>query len=100
MIQGECSICSKKMYKLERYPLSICNRCSSKDNVIDANGYHVDFNNTDAGGGFVSLHTINDTIVQKEEHICFVNGIKCYADEARFGGIVIQVYEEKEPGAQ
>ena len=25
-----------------------------------------------------------------EVHECYVNGIKCHADEARFGGIVIQ----------
>lgn len=26
-------------------------------------------------------------------HICFINGVKCYADEARFGGIVIEVIQ-------
>ena len=39
--------------------------------------------------GFISV--INDTI--GEDHECYINNIKCYADEARFGGIVVQLSE-------
>ena len=37
-------------------------------------------------------------LLKKKEHECWVNNgtknIKCYADEARFGGIVIQIMED------
>lgn len=77
---------------MERYPLSVCGTCCSKENIKDASGNPMWFTNTHIFGmGFASLHTIDGVVVQKEEHICFVKGVKCYAEEARFGGIVIQV---------
>ena len=95
METGECPICNTNMRRLIRYPLSICDTCCSKENMKDISGNLVDFANTSIGGGFVSLHTIDGTIIQKEDHICFVKGVKCYAEEARFGGIVIQMYVDK-----
>ena len=93
MEKGKCPICNETLMRLERYPRSICATCASKENLKDASGNPVDYINLHIGGGFASLHTMEDgTIVQKEDHICFVKGVKCYADEARFGGIVIQVY--------
>ena len=67
-----CPICSQQMPYSERYPNSIC-------------GTHYEF------GGFVSYHTVENTIVRRNDGTCFVQGIKCSAGEARMGGIVIQI---------
>ena len=93
MEQGNCPICTTKMDRMVRYPRSICGDCCTKENVKDASGNPVWFANSHPFGmGFVSLHTIDGTVVQKEEHVCYVKGVKCYAEEARFGGIVIQAH--------
>jgi hypothetical protein len=31
-----------------------------------------------------------DTGEAYASHVCYIDGVACYADEARFGGIVIQ----------
>lgn len=46
------------------------------------------FGNTDLSGGFVATYADSGEI--RLAHDCFVRGIHCWADEARFGGIVIQ----------
>ena len=80
-----CPICSSKMSVSARYPNMICHECSEK--TLNEKGEPISFYNKDHTGGFYSL-------VDKEKgnvHDCFVEGHKCYADEARFGGIVIQL---------
>jgi hypothetical protein len=47
------------------------------------------FSNVDLSGGFIA--TFVDTGEEYESHECFVDGVKCHADEARFGGVVIEV---------
>jgi len=39
-------------------------------------------------GGFIAEY--EDTGESYPSHECYVDGIPCYADEGRFGGIVIQ----------
>jgi hypothetical protein len=92
---GTCPICLTEIRRLARYPLSICKTCLLKENIKDVSGNPVDFINTSFEGGFASLHTVDGKVVQKEEHICFVKGVKCYADEGRFGGIVIETYNDE-----
>jgi hypothetical protein len=60
--------------------------------MCDEKGNPVSFENSDAldGSGFISYHQEGNTRVAKEEHVCFLRGIKCYAEEAHLGGIVIQ----------
>lgn len=41
-------------------------------------------------GGFIAGYADNGE--EHGQHICYIDGIKCWADEARFGGIVIQIY--------
>ena len=72
-----------------RYPRMICVQCHNSIKKDEA-GYPVEFQNIDLFGGFQSIHDINGEKVLKKEHFCFINNIHCYADEARFGGIVIQ----------
>ena len=92
----KCPICLDIMdYYTARYPKMICGKCANGDNgkILDSFGNEVSFSNIDIYGGFASHHKINNNdneLVHKNEHICWINTIKCYANEARFGGIVIQ----------
>lgn len=42
-------------------------------------------------GGFEAIAT--DTKEKHPSHICYIEGVECWADEARFGGIVIQTLQ-------
>ena len=85
----QCPICKISMPLSERYPNSICGE--HYDECIDSRGNRVTFENEDEFGGFASYHTVENKIVKRNDGTCFVRGITCYAEEARMGGIVIQV---------
>ena len=87
MKNKNCPICDKNMLHFERYPKMICNECIEL--AVNENEKSIKFYNIDVTGGFISI--VND--VKGEEHECFINNHKCYADEARFGGIVVQLSE-------
>jgi len=94
----KCPLCLGRLLQFSpRYPKAICGKCAASD-ITDSDNNFVSFHNIDLTGGFISRHIINnDNVIEKAEHICWIhNGkenIKCYANEARFGGIVIQVLE-------
>jgi len=76
---------------MERYPNALCPACH-KGPIVDANGNRVTFINTHPlGYGVASEHHENGKIVVKDEPFCFLEGKACYAQEYRFGGIVIQM---------
>jgi hypothetical protein len=50
------------------------------------------FSNESFSGGFIAQYA--DTGEARDSHLCFVDGVKCRADEARFGGIIIQPVED------
>ena len=87
MKNKNCPICDKNMIYLERYPKMICHECVLL--ATTENGETIKFYNIDHTGGFLSI--VNN--VKGEIHECLVNNLKCYADEARVGGIVIQLSE-------
>jgi hypothetical protein len=88
----KCPICSTEVQFSERYPKYVCFDCEAK--ATDENKRPLNFNNTTMlGGGFAAEYA--DTGERREGHICYIDGIKCRADEARFGGIVIQTYGEE-----
>lgn len=74
--------------------------CLTKYPPVDKLGRSISFTNVDMFGGFVSKIVLEDggELIGKE-HVCYVNSKECYADEYRFGGIVVQVvsqsHEEK-----
>ena len=75
---------------MERYPRMICHKCHACP-VTDKDGNMVEFNNIDMYGGFQSTHYTEDgRAIVKSDHYCFIKGVACYADESRFGFIVIQ----------
>jgi len=81
----QCPICVHKMYDSKRYPNSVCNECI--ESAVTEDGQSIQFYNVDISGGFKSL--INDK--EGSIHECFINDKKCYADEARLGGIVVSI---------
>lgn len=42
-------------------------------------------------GGFVARYADTDELY--DSHQCFIDGVRCHAGEARFGGIVIEPVE-------
>jgi hypothetical protein len=87
MKNKNCPICDKNMMYLERYPKMICHECVEL--AVNKNSVSIKFYNIDHSGGFISI--VND--IKGEEHECYINNIKCYAQEARFGGIVVELSE-------
>ena len=87
MTNKKCLICEKEMLHSERYPNMICPECVEL--ALTKDGENIKFYNKDHNGGFISI--VND--VKGKIHECYINNRKCYADEARFGGIVVQLSE-------
>lgn len=89
-----CPVCHKnELTPVARYPRMLCSVCHEGEKKDEA-GNPVEFQNIDLFGGFQSLH--NGKI--KKEHICYIKNVRCYATEARFGGIVIQTMEPEGMG--
>lgn len=84
-----CPICNIELKKNDRYPNYVCEICVSKS--TDKTGRKLLFSNVDFSGGFKAIY--EDTKEIYNSHICYIKGIKCYADEARFGGIVVEKME-------
>lgn len=81
-----CPICGDPRPHSERYPDHVCADCVER--ATDATGRSLRFSNVDLGGGFVAHYS--DTGAVCESRICFIKGVRCQADEARFGGIVVR----------
>lgn len=81
-----CPICSTPVLHQERYPRAVCKNCCTK--ACDIHGQKLIFFNLSMSGGFGAM--VADTTQKYPSHICYIAGKKCWANEARFGGIVIQ----------
>ncbi|MFC5873165.1 hypothetical protein SAMN05443633_1128 [Chryseobacterium arachidis] len=89
-----CSNCTKEVRYNPRYPKYICSICSSKDKYSQ-DGMLLEFYNTDLSGGLKIVYKDIDGNVLREddskaECLCLIDGKEFTAQEARFGGIVIQ----------
>jgi hypothetical protein len=82
-----CPICSKKLRPIKRYPKYICSECANQ--VCDKSGRSVAFSNIDMFGGLVGHYS--DTKEKYKSQSCYIKDTKCKAEEARFGGVVIQI---------
>ena len=82
-----CPICSKPLDLYERYPRYVCQECAAK--TCDAAGRPVSFRNLSFEGGCEGYYPDTDKKYPSDE--CFIDGRACTAQEARFGGIVVQV---------
>ena len=67
--------------------------CIHNYDIVDVNGDKMRFSNIDSLHGFRSFTILkNGEEKLGEEHVCYINGYKCHADEAKFGGIVISCF--------
>jgi DNA-directed RNA polymerase subunit RPC12/RpoP len=88
-----CSNCKKPVNYSSRYPKYICRDCSSKK-IIDEEGTELSFSNVGFSGGLRITYRDGDKILKEDtsqiKKLCFIEGKRFLATEARFGGIVIQ----------
>jgi len=86
-----CPICNAEVQPSLRYPDYLCENCVT--NAQSKDGKLVEFHNTNIAGGCVGQYTESKT--KYDSDIVYVNGVKCKAKEARFGGIVIQPFKNQ-----
>ena len=89
MITTQCPICSENKYLSVRYPNSVCSECVCE--AVTEKGDQITFHNKNLQGGFISI--VNN--VEDEIHNCYIKNIPCIAEEARFGGIIVQVVKNQ-----
>lgn len=82
-----CPICEVPLKSIPRYPNYVCSECASKATSPD--GRLLGFSNTGLSGGYIAKYA--DTGAEYSSHHCVIKNVQCWADEARFGGIVIEV---------
>lgn len=70
-----------------RYPRAVCPDCAAR--AASADGRRLTFGNVSLSGGFAAVYA--DSGEPYPGHECFIDGVRCHADEARFGGIVVEV---------
>jgi hypothetical protein len=63
----------------------LCDACVRE--AVDEQDRSLLFSNLDASGGFQARYA--DTGELRASHVCFVRGVKCWADERYMGGIVV-----------
>ncbi|XXT24593.1 recombinase family protein [Sorangium sp. So ce429] len=85
-----CPTCGDPVEPWPRYPRAVCGICLHE--ATDEGGRPLEFFNTSIDGGFGARYA--DTREPRDSHACVIRGVRCRADEARFGGIVIQSVEE------
>lgn len=83
----QCPICEEPLTANARYPNYVCQSCYAK--AVSLDGRPLQFGNVGLSGGYRAAYV--DTHVAYESHDCYIDGVQCWADEARFGGIVIEV---------
>lgn len=82
-----CPICSAPVGASSRYPRAVCPACVLEG--VDADGQELRFSNIDLSGGFAAQRA--DGTSPSHPHACLIRGLACHADEARFGGIVVEL---------
>ena len=83
-----CPCCKGTHQTLRRYYDAVCNACLEQYGTKTKDGKKKEFSNIDIFGGIQCFCEG----VKTEDFECFVNRIRCHAEEARFGGIVIRAY--------
>lgn len=81
-----CPICHQAVPWSPRYPRYLCAECARKATSKD--GRLLGFGNESFSGGYVAWY--KDTDEPYPSHECYVDGIRCHADEHHMGGIVLQ----------
>jgi hypothetical protein len=81
-----CPTCGSPVWGGPRYPHKLCPACVLE--ATDPRGRSLRFANLDLCGGLEARYTDDGSLYEGQE--CLVRGVRCRADEHRFGGIVLQ----------
>ena len=81
-----CPVCGQEVKANPRYPRYLCGACVER--ASDANGQKLQFFQSNPDGRYAARYALSGE--DYPSHECLVDGMKCWADEARFGGIVVQ----------
>jgi hypothetical protein len=85
-----CPICGVEQPALPRYPGYLCRDCVSR--AASKDGRPLRLVNTGDAGGFAARYADSGELAEEESvtHVVYVDGVRCWADEGRVGGIVVQ----------
>ncbi|AWB91563.1 hypothetical protein [Aeromicrobium chenweiae] len=93
-----CPVCGAATFHSDRYPASVCAECQQR--ATDRDGRRIVGYNEGPFGGLVVFYAESPSGTQSEiagdvleTGRCWIDGIECTIDEARFGGVVIQRVE-------
>lgn len=67
--------------------------CRVRASGNDKDGRALWFTNVSVSGGFEAYY--RDSNEPYPSHICYVDGRKCWVDEAHMGGIVVSIYDPR-----
>jgi hypothetical protein len=81
-----CPTCGQARPEFARYPLAVCSACAAETTSMD--GRPLRFGNLAMSGGLAGNYA--DTGEPYLLTGCLVRGVRCRAEEAHMGGVVIQ----------
>jgi len=83
--EQKCPICSATVEPSPRYPNYICSECWTK--AVDDDGRPLGFGYSPEIGQYTVWY--KDTKEPRENGICFIDGMRCRAQEDYWGGTVV-----------
>lgn len=91
-----CPVCGTEQPALSHYPGYLCRSCVSRASTED--GRRLTLVNTSESGGFAARYADTGELCEEATitHTVYVDGVACWADEARYGGIVVVVRPQLE----
>lgn len=84
-----CPVCYSDVEKNYRYPKYVCQACTAK--AASSDGRRLIFNNAGLSGGLTARFADTGELYMGSR--CYIEGLPCRVDEARFGGIVIEALD-------
>ena len=83
-----CPGCGRTVPRSDRYPVYLCRECVGR--AVDAAGRAVSLWNESLSGGFLATYADGSPAPEvTRDRIVYVDGVRCHADEAHLGGIVV-----------
>lgn len=94
---ASCPVCGAEQPALPRYPDYLCRDCVAR--ATTDGGRRLVLVNTSVSGGFAARYADSEELCEEVTvtHIVYVDGRRCWADEARMGGIVVQPEPDESP---
>ncbi|MGV1685136.1 hypothetical protein [Sphingopyxis sp. NJF-3] len=92
-----CPICGASVREAPRYPDYVCGDCYQR--IADEAGRAIKYHNASPGAPNL-IENLTASYADGSPYMsqtCFIDGIACRADEARFGGIVVRPLKKTGP---